>query len=404
MDLDRFKEINDTLGHRAGDLLLCELAERLERVLPPSVMLARLGGDELGLLANVGSGAEALELAAAVNTALRTDFVIQSVPVGIEASIGVALSPDHGDDIDTLMVRADLAMYEAKARHTGAAIYEQGLESTNEIEVGLLSELRRALNDGEIILHYQPKVDLLTGTIVGVEALVRWQHPKRGLVYPDQFLPYAERTGVNRSLSRYVLRAALAQTREWLDRGMEINMAVNVTMFDLLDPDFPNEVVGFLAELGVPATLLELELTESEIMSDVARARMALDRLRSQGVKIAIDDFGSGYSSLAYLKTLPVDTLKIDKAFVLGMHTDVRDDAIVKTAINLAHTFGLSVVAEGVETAAMFADLQAVGCTTAQGYYIARPEPATDATRRLLRARDTNSLDVSDILTSGAAV
>jgi predicted signal transduction protein with EAL and GGDEF domain len=350
-------------------------------------MLARLGGDELGLIASSATRTEALELGGRINAAMRESFVIGGVPVGVEASVGIALSPDHGSDVDVLMARADIAMYQAKARHSGTVVYEEAFDESQQIQVGLLGELRRALDEHEIVLRFQPKVDLASSQIIGVETLVRWQHPERGLIYPDAFLPYAEKTGVNRSLTRYVLEAALEQSREWERQGFDLTVAVNLTMFDLLDPELADEVAALLAQSGVEPRHLELEITESEIMSDVGQVRATLERLREQGVRIAIDDFGSGYSSLAYLKTLPVDTLKIDKSFVLGMSDDERDAAIVRTAIALAHTLGLEVVAEGVETAAIREELREARCNTGQGFHLARPEEADQVGKRILRQR-----------------
>jgi len=387
VDLDRFKEINDTLGHQAGDALLCQLAERLRRELGPDVVLARLGGDELGLIAAPATRAEALDLGAGINAAMRESFVIEGVPVGVEASVGVALSPDHGRDVEVLMARADIAMYQAKARHSGAVVYEETFDESQQIQVGLLGELRRALDEHEIVLRYQPKVDLASSEIVGVETLVRWQHPQRGLIAPGAFLPYAEKTGVNRSLTRYVLEAALEQSRQWEQLGLDLIVAVNLTMFDLLDPELADEVAALLAQSGVQARHLELEITESEIMSNVGHVRTTLERLRKQGVRIAIDDFGSGYSSLAYLKTLPVDTLKIDKSFVLGMSDDERDAAIVRTAIALAHTLDLEVIAEGVETAAIRDKLVEAQCNIGQGFHLGRPERAEQVSQRIFRQR-----------------
>jgi diguanylate cyclase (GGDEF)-like protein len=387
VDLDRFKEINDTLGHQAGDALLFQLAGRLRDELGPEVMLARLGGDEFGLIAAPANRAEALDLGGRINAAMRESFVIGGVPVGVEASVGIAVSPDHGGDVDALMARADIAMYQAKARHSGAVVYEEAFDESKQIQVGLLGELRRALDEHEIVLRYQPKVDLTTSEIVGVETLVRWQHPERGLITPDAFLPYAEKTGVNRSLTRYVLEAALEQSRKWEKQGLDLTVAVNLTMFDLLDPGLAEEVAALLVQWGVEARHLELEITESEIMSDVGQVRTTLERLREQGVRIAIDDFGSGYSSLAYLKTLPVDTLKIDKSFVLGMSDDPRDAAIVRTAIALAHTLDLEVVAEGVETAAIRDKLREARCNVGQGFHFGRPERAEQVSQRIRRRR-----------------
>ena len=374
VDIDRFKEINDTLGHQAGDALLVQLATRLRERLAEEVVLARLGGDELGLIMS-GTRAEAEAVAAALESALHGDFVVNGIPVGVEASIGIALCPAHGSEVDVLMAAADVAMYQAKARRSGTVVYEHAFEESQQVQVTLLGELRRALDVGEIVLHYQPKIHLGSGRLVGAEALVRWQHPERGLLTPPDFLPYAEKTGVNRTLTDYVLKRAVAELRRWGEQRLDLSMAVNVTMFDLLDPTFADRVASLLAASGVEPSALELEITENAIMSDVARVRSTLDRLREHGVRVAIDDFGSGYSSLAYLKTLPVDTLKIDRSFIVGMNEDPRDVAIVRTIVSLAQTVGLSVVAEGIESEIVREQLRAAGCDLGQGFLFGEGAP-----------------------------
>jgi len=374
VDLDRFKEINDTLGHQAGDALLVQLADRLRERLPAEVLLARLGGDELGLVLG-GNECEARTVAGIVEATLREDFVVGGIPVGVEASIGVALCPEHGTAVDILMARADVAMYQAKARRSGTVLYERSFEESRQVQVTLLGELRRALDEGEIVLHYQPKIHLGSGRLVGAEALVRWQHPERGLLTPPHFLPYAEKTGVNRALTDYVLTRAVEELRRWHAQQLDLSMAVNVTMFDLLDPGFVERVAALLADAGIDPCRLELEITESEIMSDVAQVRSTLEGLRTHGVRVAIDDFGSGYSSLTYLKALPVDTLKIDRSFIMGMNVDPRDAAIVRTIVALAQTVGLTVVAEGIESEVVREQLRAAGCDLGQGFLFGEGAP-----------------------------
>ncbi len=388
VDLDRFKEVNDTLGHPAGDSLLRAVGARLRHGLP-GVLVARLGGDEFGLLAEVDDAVHAVELATRIGDALHGDFELRGTPIGVEASVGIAVHPDDGEHVDALMQKADVAMYTAKERRAGAALFADVPERADAQQVGLLGELRRALEQHEIVLAYQAKAEVASRRVVGVEALVRWQHPERGLLQPGDFLAYAERTGLNRSLTRYVLRVALQDLARWRASGIDLTVGVNITMFDLLDVGFGAQVEALLRESGVPAERLELEITESEIMSDVARVKSTLQHLRDVGVRLAIDDFGSGYSSLGYLKTLPVDTLKIDKSFVLGMEEDERDGAIVRTAVQLGHTLGLSVVAEGVESAESLTQLAAIGCDVAQGYYVGRPETAERVAERVRAEEET---------------
>jgi diguanylate cyclase (GGDEF)-like protein len=375
IDLDRFKEVNDTLGHHAGDDLLRELAQSLRKQAPDGVLVARLGGDEFGVLATVTPERDAAHVAESIRAILNANFTVQGIPLGVEASIGIAVAPEHGQDVDTLMQRADLAMYDAKSRLAGIAFYDDDLDRSSGAEIGLLAELRRALDERELLLHYQPKVSLTTNEIVGVEALVRWQHPSRGLLYPNQFLTYAEHTGLNRSLTRYVLNEALQQKQRWHTEGIDLPVAVNITMYDLLDPGFPAEVRGLLDAIAVDPSDLELEITESSIMSDTGRVREALHALHDLGIQLAIDDFGSGYSSLSYLIELEIDTLKIDKSFILGMSRGVKPTSVIKTIIELGHVLNLEVAAEGVETIEDWNTLQSNGCDIAQGFLISKPIP-----------------------------
>jgi len=372
-DLDRFKEINDTLGHQAGDELLRELGARLTGILRGEAFVARLGGDEFGIFLPDVSAEEALEEAGRIRETLERSFVVKGVPLSVEASVGISLYPDHGVDVDALIQRADVAMYSAKDRRVGAAVYDPELDTSNAAQLALMTELREAVEDEQLDVDLQLKVDMRTGAPVGAEALVRWHHPTRGLVMPGEFVPLAERTGVSRTLSRFVLRRVVGLLRERQHAGEELRIAVNLTMFDLLDLTLPDEVASLLEREGVDPEQLELEITEGVIMADPVRVGEVVSGLKAIGVTIALDDFGTGYSSLSYLKTLPIDVIKIDRSFVLGMSADASDRAIVRSTIDLAHNLGLTVVAEGVETEAVWSDLLEDQCDVAQGYLVARP-------------------------------
>jgi diguanylate cyclase (GGDEF)-like protein len=375
IDLDRFKEINDTLGHTYGDRLLCQVGPRLQSVLRDGDTVARLGGDEFAvLLPSVEGEDEARAVAARLGEALHRAFDVDGVILDVEASIGIALSPWHGSDSEELLRNADIAMYVAKDMKAGAVVFtpEEHLSAPTRLTV--LGDLRRALDgEDELFLHYQPKYTLDGGRIEGVEALLRWQHPLLGLVPPGEFIPVAEGTGIILRLTDRVLALALAQLRRWLDSGHVVPVAVNLSTRCLLDAGLPDMVQRMLAEHDVPAALLRLEVTESAVMGDAARCMEVLQRLHDLGVRLSIDDFGTGYSSMAYLRRLPVDELKIDRSFVLGMTTTQQDAVLVRTAIDLGHNLGLTVVAEGVEGQEHADALRALGCDVAQGYHYARP-------------------------------
>ena len=320
IDLDRFKEVNDTLGHQKGDLLLKDIGARLRASLRDSDTIARLGGDEFGvLLPSLDSAAGAVSAAEKIRAALEADFYIDGLPVHVDASVGIALYPQHGDDVDTLLQHADVAMYEAKRTHSGHEIYSVEHDPYNPVRLAMVGQLRKGLAESEVLLHYQPKIDLETGKVVGAEALVRWQHPDRGLILPAEFVPMAERTGLIKPLSRYVLDRALAQCHEWREAGLDLRISVNLSARNLLDPTLPEDVTKLLTKWSIPVELLELEITESTIMIDPKRAMEVLARLHAMGIGLSIDDFGTGYSSLVYLKELPVNELKIDRAFVARM-------------------------------------------------------------------------------------
>ena len=385
IDLDRFKEINDTLGHHYGDLLLVQLARRLRSVLRHTDTIARLGGDEFGMLipdlvARAGGLEPAIER---ILTALDESFMIDGLPLHVEASIGIAGYPAHGSDVDLLLQRADVAMYLAKQKGATHALYTPELDHHDSASLTLLSELPRAIREHELVLHYQPKIEARTGELAGVEALVRWQHPTRGLIGPDEFIPPAERTALIEPLTHFVLDEALAQSKRWEDQGHVINVAINLSMRNLHDLTLPDQIATLLRKWDIPSDRLTLEITESTIASDPERTKAIVRQLSELGVSIAIDDFGIGYTSLAHLARLAVDQIKIDRSFVTNMETDSQDAAIVRSIVTLGHDLGLKVTAEGVETKAAHDKLANLGCDTIQGYHLSRPIPAEEIIRRL---------------------
>jgi diguanylate cyclase (GGDEF)-like protein/PAS domain S-box-containing protein len=379
LDLDRFKEVNDTLGHHHGDLLLQQVAERVHGSLRSSDTVARLGGDEFAvLLPQVAGVQEATVVADKLSAAIEAPFTVNGLTLDVDASIGVAVYPDHAGDANQLLQRADVAMYAAKATHAGYTVYDPTLDQHNPRRLGLLGQLRRALAAGELVVHYQPKADVRSARILGVEALVRWQHPEHGLLGPGEFVPLAETTGLIRPLTSYVLDAALRQCRTWLDAGHELSVAVNLSTRCLLDLTLPDQIIGLLEETAMAPERLVLEITESAIMTDPTRALEILNRLHTLGVQLAIDDFGTGYSSMAYLKSLPVDELKVDRSFVKHLRDNPSDAVIVRSTVDLGHNLGLRVVAEGVEDEATWQELANLGCDSVQGYFLARPMPEAE--------------------------
>ena len=378
MDLDEFKDVNDTLGHDTGDALLREVGVRLRRVMPEPVTVARLGGDEFAALTPLAgtSPDEVLDIAASLQSALRDPFELAGVAVGVRASVGIAVYPDHAGDADLLLQHADGAMYAGKAARAAVQVYSAELDRSNPRRLALVSELRQAIEAGEIVCHYQPKISLDNQKIIGVEALARWNHPRLGLVPPDDFIPIAEHTGQITALTSHVLTISLTQCAAWLMEGRELGVAVNVSPRGLLTPGFVAEVRTALRAVGVPPRLLTLEITESGVMSEPDRAQLVLQELHELGVALSIDDFGTGYSSLAYLLHLPVDEVKIDKSFVLTLATSPRNTSMVQAIIELGHTLGLRVVAEGVEDLRSREMLTSLQCDVAQGYLISRPVPA----------------------------
>jgi diguanylate cyclase (GGDEF)-like protein/PAS domain S-box-containing protein len=379
LDLDRFKEVNDTLGHHHGDLLLQQVAERLQGSMRDSDTVARLGGDEFAvLLPKVASVQDAAAVADKLSAAIEAPFTVDGLTLDVDASIGVAAYPDHGAGANELLQRADVAMYAAKAAHLSYVVYDPALDRHSPRRLGLLGQLRRALAAGELVVHYQPKADVRSGRIIGVEALVRWQHPEHGLLSPGEFVPLAETTGLIRPLTSYVLEAALRQCRAWLDAGHELSVAVNLSTRCLLDLALPDQITGLLEDTAVAPERLLLEITESSIMTDPARALEILNRLHALGMQLAIDDFGTGYSSMAYLKSLPVQELKVDRSFVQHLRDSQSDAVIVRSTVDLGHNLGLRVVAEGVEDEATLQELASLGCDSVQGYYLAKPMPAAE--------------------------
>jgi diguanylate cyclase (GGDEF)-like protein len=380
LDLDRFKEINDALGHHIGDRLLRLIGSRLADQLHPDDVLARLGGDEFAVLLRGADGDRATAMAARLLAALQAPIDLEGIAVHVDASVGIAVCPDHATDPTTLLQRADVAMYQAKSARSGWQLYAFHPGQHGRDRLQTIQDLRTALDQGQLLLHYQPKLDLRTGTVAGVEALVRWRHPGQGLLYPDTFLPLAEQTGLMRSLTSTVLQTALGQARSWRHTGLDISVAVNLSVANLIDTHLPAEVGNLLTAFGLPASALELEITETTLMVDPVRSAEVLGALRALGVRIAVDDYGTGYSSLAYLQQLAVDELKLDKSFVLPMLEDPAATAIVRTTVDLAHSLGLTLVAEGVESQAHLRELARLGCDLAQGYHLSRPLPPDDLT------------------------
>ncbi len=377
LGLDRFKEINGTLGHHYGDELLTQVGARLTGVLRGVDTVARLGGDEFAvLLPDVGTVANAKAVAAMLRAALEKPFHLEGVDLDIEASIGVVLSGEHGLDATTLLQRVDVAMHEAKTQNLGVFTYDPALDGYSPAKLALLGDLRRALDRSELVLYYQPQVNISTGDIDGVEALVRWQHPDRGLVLPDEFIPLAEHTGLIGPITRQVLDTALAQARAWSDAGRPLTISVNLAARNLLDKGLPDQVAELLVAHGVAPKLLALEVTETAIMTDPVQAQQVLERLATLGIRISIDDFGVGYTSLGQLKNLPVSEIKIDKSFVMMMTQDPSNALIVRGIVDLGHNLGFTLVAEGVESEQILTALAGLGCDIAQGYHFSRPVTA----------------------------
>jgi diguanylate cyclase (GGDEF)-like protein len=387
LDLDRFKEINDTLGHQTGDAVLEHLAARLKAVARASDTVARLGGDEFALvLQGAADSASALFVAERIRRALDEPFVVDGMTLQLETSIGIAIFPRHGEDAEQLLKRADIALYASKESHA-PVVYATEHDQHSVDGLGLVAQIRNAIENGELIVHYQPEVDLATGETRRVEALVRWEHPERGLLLPDSFIPLARQSALVRPITRFVLDAALGQCRAWRDAGLDVGVAVNLAGRDLGDSRLEEEVTEALRRFKLEPDVLELEIPESAIISERERIQKMLTRLSERGVRIAVDDFGSGYASLSHFKQLPVDVLKIDQSFVQNIGSDGDDEAIVRSTIDLAHSLGVTVVAEGVESEDVLQRLRGLGCDLAQGFCLAHPAPADDVTEWLLGRR-----------------
>ncbi len=386
LDLDRFKEVNDTLGHQTGDHLLEHVAERIKGALRPEDVVARLGGDEFAvLLPNVPDADAATEVALRIQAALAEPYRFEGVLLELEASVGIALFPDHGADVQQLQRSADVAMYLAKEERSGVEVYSANKDRNSTTRLGLLGSLRQGIDGGQLELHYQPKVALASGAVVGVEALVRWRHPHRGLIFPDEFVPLAEHSGLMHRLTAHIMDTALEQAARWWSVGLEIPVAVNVSARDLHAAALAETIANGLARHGLPAAALRLELTERVLMSDPNRVGETLEAMERLGVRLSLDDFGTGYSSLVLLQRLPVSEIKVDRSFVKRLTTSPDDAKIVRSIVDLAHALGIEAVAEGVETEEVWDLLEDLGCDSAQGWYVSRPLPAERATEWLLR-------------------
>ena len=379
LDIDRFKHVNDVLGYSFGDLLLRAVAKRLNRNdMRAGDMVARLGGDEFAVLLVQSDASTAMGVAQRIAKSFELPLAFEDQTVDLSAGIGIACWPAHAGDADTLLSHAEVAMYAAKTRTVVAVVYDPALDSSSAQTLSLLSELRHAVDDGELRLFLQPKLSLSDGTVVAAEALVRWQHPVRGLVPPMEFIPFAEQTGFVRQLTLWMMEEVARLWNSLQSAEVHMRVAINLSTRDLLDLDFPVRLEALLAKHKVLSSSFCLEITESAIMDDPLRAEATLNRLSEMGFKLSIDDFGTGYSSLAYLKRLPVDELKIDKSFVMRMDKDDSDAKIVRSTIDLAHNLGLTVVAEGVENALIWDKLKELQCDEAQGFFMSKPLPVPD--------------------------
>lgn len=378
MDLDRFKDVNAVLGHNTGDTVLKKVGPLLSSSVHESVTVVRMGGDEFALLLPEIDGVqEAIDVVQNISKALEAPFLIDKNPIQVEASFGIVFFPEHGEDADTLIKLADVALYTAKGLTSGFSVYSPEFDQHSLRQLTLLGELRLAIENEELVFFYQPKVDFISGRIIGLEALLRWEHPQHGFIPPDDFIPLLEGTALIKPLTMWTLRAALSQCAGLNDMGFRLDMAVNLSARMLQDQQIPDTVIMLLKSFNLQPGQIIIEVTESAIMADPERTWDTIKRLDAIGVKLCIDDFGTGYSSMSYLQKLPVDELKIDKSFVLNMDKNANDAAIARSMIDLGHNLGLKVVAEGVENQQLWDILKSFGCDVAQGYYMSKPIPIT---------------------------
>jgi diguanylate cyclase (GGDEF)-like protein len=384
LDLDRFKQINDTLGHHAGDTVLIEVARRLRETLPPELSVARLGNDEFAVLGpHTKNHTDALETAARIRSTMEEPVELHGAAVNVDASIGIAIAPEHGSEEETLFRRAEMALAHARSHRSIVEIYCADHDHFEAARMKLLGDVHPALERGELVLFYQPTVDLASGAVTGVEALLRWRHPQRGMLAPLEFMPMIEQTALIGAVARRVIDLALGQLAAWRRAGLELDVAVNLSACNLHDPLLPGDIAQLLKSHGIPGSSLTVEVTESAAMTDTDRALRVLSALRTLGVGVSIDDFGSGHASIAYLASLPATEVKIDRTLIASMCESPRDEAIARTTIDLARHLDLRVVAEGIETAEVARRLVEIGCDTGQGYLYSRPIPPDELTEWL---------------------
>lgn len=377
LDIDEFKHINESLGHYSGDQLLRQVVSRLQGITQKSDTLARIGTDEFAILLDMSTQQKpVMHIVQKLQSTFLEPFAIEGLALEVMASIGVAYFPAHGKEADAIMQRANLALFSAKQNTKKFAVYSEKMEKASPRRITMMGELRHAMDSGELMIHYQPKFNISQGRVDSVEALVRWQHPAHGFMTPSEFIPMAERTGLIRPLTHWVLRKTLSQMEKWHKSGLKLGVAVNLSPAILLDTELPNLIVGLLSLYDVTATHITLEVTEGSMIKDPALALEILSRLSTLGIKISIDDFGTGYSSLEYLKKLPAKELKIDKSFVLDMLNNDSDAVIVKSIIDLGHNLGMKVVAEGVESKETADTLKSLDCDILQGFFFSKPMPA----------------------------
>jgi diguanylate cyclase (GGDEF)-like protein len=378
MNLDRFRIVNESLGYSVGDHMLREVGGRLAGLARTGDVVARIGGDEFAMLIENISPEEAVRTAQKILRMLEQPIAYDEQPLDVGASIGIAHFPQHGGNAAALLRNADIAMHEAKRNKSGFAVFDPQHASSHERHLSLLSDIRGAIERNELRVYYQPRISLSSSAAAAVEALIRWQHPTRGLIPPAEFIPFAEQTGYIRVLTRWVLEESIKQYGRWRDKGIQLRISVNISVRDLMNRELPDMVDGMLRRYAMPADMLCLEITESGFMEDPAHAQRILERLHDLGVHLSIDDYGTGYSSLSYVSRLPVMELKIDRSFIKDMLSDETTSMIVRSTIELGHSLGLKVVAEGVEDEASYRHLSTLGCDHAQGFYMSKPLPAPE--------------------------